>query len=147
MERILCAIDRSEPSLRAARFALDLASKCQAKLFLLNVIPTIDPAQQDLNDYLQREHEPESPAVAVEEAAHNELRLLGDRMAAQNDVAATCEIRFGEAAPEIVSSAKDHGIDLIVVGHRGHGRLAQLFLGSVARKVVETAPCPVVVVH
>ena len=147
MERILCAIDRSEPSLRAAKLAMNLAERCKAELLLLNVVPALDTTQRDLSEYLRREHEQEAPAVAVSEAAQDELRRFGDWMATQGNVATQCEIRFGEAASEIVSSAKDHAIDLIVVGHRGQNRLARLLLGSVARKVVDTAPCPVLVVH
>jgi nucleotide-binding universal stress UspA family protein len=147
MDRILCAIDRSEPSLRAAQVAAELAGKCKAELVLLSVIPVLDVAQRDINEYLRHEHEAATPAVVLEDAAYGELRRLGDRIASQSEVATTCEVRCGDAAAEIVTSAKDHGSDLVVVGHRGQNRLTQLLLGSVAKKVLETAPCPVLVVH
>lgn len=54
---------------------------------------------------------------------------------------------FGDPAREIITAARDRGADLIVVGSRGHGRLAGLLIGSVAQKVVSLAHWPVVVVR
>lgn len=47
----------------------------------------------------------------------------------------------------IVSYAKDANIDLIVIGTHGRRGMAHLFRGSVAEKVVRTAPCPVLTVR
>lgn len=51
----------------------------------------------------------------------------------------------GRAATAIVEEAVTFAADLIVVGHRGHGRLPSLLLGSVSAEVVDRAPCPVLV--
>ena len=48
-----------------------------------------------------------------------------------------------DPADEIVKYAKSDGIDLIVMGTHGRPGLAHLLMGSVAEKVVRTAPCPV----
>ncbi len=48
-------------------------------------------------------------------------------------------------ADAIVAEARRIGADLIVTGHRGHGAMATVFLGSVARDITEHAPCPVLV--
>jgi nucleotide-binding universal stress UspA family protein len=48
-----------------------------------------------------------------------------------------------DPADEIVKYAKSGGIDLIVMGTHGRPGLAHLLMGSVAEKVVRTAPCPV----
>lgn len=50
-------------------------------------------------------------------------------------------------ADAIVSYAREAQIDLIVVGTHGHGPVAHLLLGSVAERVVRTAPCPVLSVR
>jgi nucleotide-binding universal stress UspA family protein len=147
MKRILCAIDHSEPSLRGAALAMDLAARYQAELVLLTVLRLPDAAQPDLTDYLRHEHEPDPPGVVVAEAAHDELRSLGDRLTGQGAVAVTCEIRAGNIATEIISSTEQRAVDLIVIGHRGRNRLAQALIGSVARRVVDTAPCPVLIVR
>ena len=42
---------------------------------------------------------------------------------------------------------ESNGIDLIVVGTHGRGAVAHLLMGSVAERVVRTAPCPVLTVR
>ena len=145
--RILCAVDNSEPSLRAVKLAFDLAGKCGAQLTLLSVVWLPIATQQEIADYVQHEHIRDMPVAVVREAAENDLYLLRDRVAMHSGVAVSCEVRAGEAATEIVASAREHAIDLIVVGHRSHRRVAGVLLGSVARSVIELAPCPVLVVR
>jgi nucleotide-binding universal stress UspA family protein len=55
------------------------------------------------------------------------------------------ETRTGPVAETIIEIAREEGADAIVVGKRGHGRVAGLLLGSVSQKVVCEAFCPVVV--
>ncbi len=57
------------------------------------------------------------------------------------------KIRIGHPAEEIIREAEEDGYDLILVGERQHHRLMTRFLlGSTAERVVEHAPCPVVIV-
>jgi universal stress protein A len=48
---------------------------------------------------------------------------------------------------EIVKTARSKRIDMIVMGTHGRSGLAKLFLGSVAERVIATAPCPVLTVR
>ena len=50
-------------------------------------------------------------------------------------------------ATSIVEYAKTHQIDLIVLGTHGRGAVAHLLMGSIAERVVRTAPCPVLTVR
>jgi nucleotide-binding universal stress UspA family protein len=50
-------------------------------------------------------------------------------------------------AAAIVEYARQHTIDLVVVGTHGRGAMAHLLMGSVAERVVRTAPCPVLTIH
>jgi len=56
------------------------------------------------------------------------------------------ESRSGDVAQSIIETAKDKGVDAIVVGKRGAGRIAGLLLGSVSQKLVSLSPLPVTVV-
>ena len=50
-------------------------------------------------------------------------------------------------ADAIVTYAKNAAVDVIVIGTHGRGGVSRLLLGSVAERVVRTAPCPVLTVH
>jgi nucleotide-binding universal stress UspA family protein len=53
----------------------------------------------------------------------------------------------GAPSSAIVHQAAEKGADLIVMGTHGRGGVAHLLLGSVAEKVLRTAPCPVLIVR
>ncbi len=75
-----------------------------------------------------------------------DCKAAADRLR-QAGLLAEPEIREGDPAHEIVTSARRHGAGLIVVGTRGQTGLRRLILGSVARKVLLHAPCSVLVVR
>jgi len=60
---------------------------------------------------------------------------------------ATAESIIGTPAGSIVEYAGAHDIDLIVMGTHGRGGMSHLLMGSVAERVVRTAPCPVLTVR
>ena len=59
------------------------------------------------------------------------------------DVVVRPRVVEGQAGPVLVEVAE--GADLLVVGNRGHGGLAEALLGSVGQYCVRQAPCPVVI--
>jgi nucleotide-binding universal stress UspA family protein len=147
IKRILVAVDHSEPSVRAAELAADIAQCSGAELLLFTAIEYPDSPDMGLAR-IARDRYPDQPvALAVEEAVREELRLLGKRLAAATDTPVRCVVESGNPAETIVSSARRDRIDLIAMGHTGYGGLARLVLGSVAKRVIDTAPCPVVVVR
>jgi nucleotide-binding universal stress UspA family protein len=128
--RILVATDFSAPSEAALAYGRRLAESTGARLHVLHVVDNMfmRAVLGDPRDY--------------ETAA---LRQIQDRMPAQagGPAAIMAVERSDEPADEIISYARVHGIDLIVMGTHGRGRMAHLLLGSVAEKVARTAPCPV----
>jgi nucleotide-binding universal stress UspA family protein len=52
----------------------------------------------------------------------------------------------GDPATEVINYATEAGSDLIVMGTHGRTGLERLLMGSVAEKVMRTAPCSVLVV-
>jgi nucleotide-binding universal stress UspA family protein len=78
--------------------------------------------------------------------AERQLARLKDSAAALGIAAETAVIR-GRPAPSIIEHAKDGGFDLIVMGTHGRTGLSHVVIGSVAERVVRTAPCPVLTIR
>ena len=64
----------------------------------------------------------------------------------ESDVDFVTAVVLGRIAPEIVSYAGRHDIDMIVMGTRGRDSVSRAVLGSVAAAVVRRASCPVLTV-
>jgi nucleotide-binding universal stress UspA family protein len=148
MQRILVGVDGSAPSLRAVQFAADLASKYDAELILMTIVPRLSPElEPEAEQYARVENIALPEARLALTAAGNVLGHARTEAVAKGATRVSAEPCFGDPAREIITAARDRGADLIVVGSRGHGRLVGLLIGSVAQKVVSLAHCPVVVVR
>ena len=55
-------------------------------------------------------------------------------------------MREGYPATVIVEEAESQGADLVVLGTHGHTGIKHLLLGSIAERVVQHSPCPVLTV-
>lgn len=75
------------------------------------------------------------------------LRRAADRAAELGATKVTTRSTDGDPADGILDMAREAGADMIVVGHRGLGRLRSLLLGSVAHKVMQHAECTVMTVR
>lgn len=135
IQKLLIAYDGSNASLTAFEFALDLAAKYGAELHVLSVARPPEFGE-----------EVETEAVIEQSRRHHAhiLKPLKDRV---HELTAHFEVKVGHPAETIVIYAEDHGIDHIVVGHRGHGLFERWLIGSVARQVIAYAPCAVTVVR
>ena len=65
----------------------------------------------------------------------------------EHGIAADFAHKIGHPADEIAAFAQKGGFDLLVMGSRGHGLLANLVLGSVATKVLAACTVPVLLVR
>ena len=103
------------------------------------------------------------PAMVLEEgylaAVHYQEMVNEQRQVAQTrldglaararraGVRASTHVLDGHPYEQIVRAAEHARADLVVVGTHGRTRLARLLLGSVARRVIGLAPCPVMTVR
>jgi nucleotide-binding universal stress UspA family protein len=138
LKKVLVPHDFSETSEAAVRYALALAHNFGAQLHLLHV-----------SDKARFEMATEFPLGldgTLEDAVRERLlKILTPRE--QMEFKPIFEFRSGSPAAEIVKYAKDAEVDLIVMGTHGRGFVAHAVLGSVAERVVRTAPCPVLTVR
>jgi nucleotide-binding universal stress UspA family protein len=147
MKRILVAVDRSEPSMRALEMAADIAVKYGAELVLETVLQDLGPNDPGIEAYARIENIKDGESALKIESVRDSLSDICERAQAKGVRQVTVDVTVGDAAEEILANAKASEADLIVMGNRGHGRLAGLLLGSVTQKVIGLAPCAVLVVH
>lgn len=69
------------------------------------------------------------------------------QQATAKDIPTKFDYGLGEPGSLICTQAKNWGVDLVILGRRGHQGLAEVFLGSVSNYVVHHAPCSVLVVQ
>jgi nucleotide-binding universal stress UspA family protein len=141
-KRILVPLDFSEPSIRALVYAKMLGQALTASFDLLHVVPnpyTADPAglytplpQNFLDDFEREARTRLEEALTPEERKAFKTRYI---------------VNVGDPLFEIVEYARLTPVDLIVMGTHGRTGMSHLFLGSVAERVVRTAPCPVLTVR
>lgn len=139
---ILVAVDGSEGSRKAARFAHDLAAQTSAKLTMLLVLepPSVVPVHP-VSAFAFVGKQPSREEI---DAAMEFLHLVSADLP-QAKVERRVEI--GAAADTIMEQARALDADLIVVGARGLGPGRRWLLGSVSDRVVQHAGRPVTVVH
>jgi nucleotide-binding universal stress UspA family protein len=139
-EKVLVPIDGSETAEKAVAHAVGIAKCMKAQVLGLYVI--------DISVFsgIPTEAFWENIKELLDEEGGRALKVLAD-MAEKEGVPWETEIAEGVPAEDIIRIAEDKEIDLIVMGTAGRTGLDRFLLGSVAEKVIRTAPCPVMVVH
>jgi nucleotide-binding universal stress UspA family protein len=136
-DKILCANDGSAPAFNAFSLALALAGQNQSKLHMVSVKEI---------DYL-----PEFVEEVREEAGtawrrfRNVLQRARDLASASN-IELHAHVLTGHPVRDVVRLAADIKADLLVIGATGHSALYERMIGSRADRMVQLAPCPVLVV-
>ncbi len=138
LKKILVGCDFSPDSGQAINHALSLAQEFEAELHLVHVVEA--PAQPN---FLKAE--PTTPEEIQEDFRQLLSQKLKDLVPeeARHWCTPQTSILEGQPYEELAEYAESSGIDMIVMGIRGHGLVKTLFLGSTTDRVVRRAPCPV----
>ncbi len=143
IRRILYASDFSKASGKALTSAISLAKANRARLTIVHVYVPIVPVvpEQYIASTTWDRVDTESRRFAETQVAK-----LADT-AKKNGVRASAVMVIGDPARQIVRKARSTHADLIVVGTHGRRGVSKFFMGSVAERVISTAPCPVLTVR
>jgi nucleotide-binding universal stress UspA family protein len=141
-KNILFPVDLSESSSKIVPFVQTVAEKFNSKIHLLFVARVFD--------YFTGFYVPASSITAVHKEIMDgaEKRLdefVGQYFGDSPDVATA--VVAGDAADMIINYVASNQIDLFIMGTLGRKGLYKVFFGSVAERVVKTAPVPVMVVN
>jgi nucleotide-binding universal stress UspA family protein len=134
-EKILVATDGSASSRTAAARALELAETYGSQLLVISV--------QDF---------PAGIRGVAPKARSELLKICETQVAEMVKLAEARHLKSQGFVPEgvayqaITDLAREYGVNLIVMGSRGHTALPRLLMGRVTERVIGHAPCPVLVV-
>ncbi len=173
--KILVAVDGSQHTKQTLAKAIETARKDEAELIILHVNTPHFLTKEELDfaekrcgekfkhlvggDYL--------PAFQTDEKSsrkyfgdYEKARAIFQTVYGEDTVKQAVEqaekagisavrsiLEDGDVAKVVLDVAKQENVDLIVVGRRGHGRIAEFFLGSVAQKILQYADRSVLTVE
>jgi nucleotide-binding universal stress UspA family protein len=140
VQRILVPLDFSRHADFVLEWAAHLAKEHSSRLLLLHAYHLPVEFQQLEGAYL-----PQDFWASVRAEAEQNLQRYAEPLRAQG-LAVDVIVREGYPATVIEQEALDQHADLIVIGTRGLSGLKHLLLGSIAERVVQKAPCPVLTV-
>ena len=141
MRKILVAYDGSPHSKQALNWAIDLSLLSEARVVAVKVF-------EGSQFLIASDTTAHKVVETLERLRREDQELLDEAVAIgkSRGVTVTGESLHGNIAEQIISYAREHGIDLILVGTKGHGVLEELLMGSVTRNLISLAHIPVLVV-
>jgi nucleotide-binding universal stress UspA family protein len=152
IKKVLYAVDLGKNAVSALNMALHIVRMHNAKLILLFVVEPLNlSAMNSVSMYFTEEklkamHK--RTILEVKEDINKQIQDLYREQIASELPDKNFEIHVldGVPAPTIIKTAVNMNIDLIVMGSHSHSSLDNLFLGSVANKVVNRSTKPVLLV-
>lgn len=141
MKKILVPVDFSECSYHAAEVAAQIAKKADARLYILHIM---DIPVYDRNDSFQSYSNTAEGLFWMKLVKKRFKELFSQPF--MKGVNAVEVLQFDGIYDTIASQAKEHEIDLIVMGSHGDSGAHELFIGSNTEKVVRIAECPVLTI-
>ena len=143
LKKILVATDFGEASDSALNYGRDLARTYGATLHVLHVAENLVARYANVEALALL---PQLQADIDEAARKRMAELVTDEDRTMLHAKPVVLAAFG-TAEAIVEYAKAYNVDVIVMGTHGRGGFSHLLMGSVAERVVRTAPCPVLTVR
>lgn len=142
-KQVLWPTDFSELSMKGGRYARAFADAFQAELRVIHICQPLIGSSSDL---------PLTPGMMVGvtreqvlEAARARLKSVIAR-AFEDTSRVRSDVRIGVPWQEICRYAESEKSELIVIGTHGYTGLRHVLIGSIAERVVQHAPCPVLTV-
>lgn len=139
IKKILAPSDLSDMSETGVRYAFELARRLDAQVVVYYAVC--------LDEFVRYEVTHVRPLlmdVLLEQHRLQLARFLDRRFA---DILPLVEVKqvveLGNPDENIVTKAKEEGMDLIVISTHGRTGLSHMFMGSVTENVIRHAPCPV----
>jgi nucleotide-binding universal stress UspA family protein len=137
LRKLLVAHDGSAWGERALKAGLELAKRLQVDLAMICVeeLPSFPASIDEIEETV-------AEAAGVFDKAIERAKAL----ASAEGVGLKVHIATGHPLPSIVEYLKAEGFDLLFVGYMGHSSIYNRLIGGTTVRLVEHAPCKVMVV-
>lgn len=142
IKKILVPVDFSNNSTKILNSSLDVAAKFNAGLEIVYVVQSFDDYSGFFVPHMPISQFEEEMVQSAEKKMES---FLHENMDEKVEHSST--VLSGDVAEEIVAYAQKTGAGMIIMGTHGYKGLEKILFGSVAEKVVKTAPCPVLTIN
>jgi nucleotide-binding universal stress UspA family protein len=165
VKKILYATDLSESARYAFAYAVSLADLYNAAITMIHVLPEVpDILDKNIIGYISADRWEEIKSqnvdearealigkrrdhLAIRDALHQFSQNVKESHAGGGFVTDDIVVVRGNPVEQILAQAEEKNCDLIVMGTHGHGTLADVMMGSTARRVLRRSTKPVLVVR
>jgi len=137
IKHIVAPVDFSPASRHALEVAIELSCALGAKLDVVHSIEVLTYRGVEYREVMSR------TSYDQERRQAKEMLEEWACIAREAGVETSCEVLEGDSRHTLVDFAARQAVDLIVIGAKGHSRLMEILVGSVATRVLTHAPCSV----
>lgn len=144
MKNILVATDFGEAADNALTYGKELATRFDATLHVLHVAENVYITAFGAETYASF-----APDLQRDIEQNAQRRLQEAVLDSDGSGPKTVPVVMTSSSPAfaVIDYAREHDIDLIIMGTHGRGALGHILMGSVAERVVRLAPCPVLTIR
>ncbi|MFD0961775.1 universal stress protein [Paenibacillus chungangensis] len=138
-KRLMLATDGSAHAGRAAEAAIGLMKELpEAEMTIIHVSDKAPSRSELMQAGLNMK--------AILEADAHKAIAETEKLFQQARVPYELKVAFGNPADVIVEWSQNNHTDMIIIGSRGLNAVSEVIMGSVSRKVLHQANCPVLIV-
>lgn len=141
MKTILVPTDFSNRAEEALNFAIQFAEKVNGKIVLMHVLDFPSGSFNTMGEIDSLDPEIIFHGEFIK-GVHNKLEEIKSSLDTEVDT----KIKYGNPYASISKEIAEEEVDYIIMGSNGASGLKEVFIGSVAEKVIRNAECPVIVV-
>jgi len=141
-KKILFPVDFSEVSSKIVPYVITMANKLDAEVHLAFVVRKLENYRSIFVSPMSVENFENEIVLGAETKMEEFVQGFFKSI-----LKPKTKILIGDIAEEIIMYIKDEGIDLVIIGTHGRKGMDRIILGSIADRVIKSAPVPVLSVN
>ncbi len=143
IKRILVPIDGSDYSMRAAKYAIEIARLQNAEIFCIHIIQKLPYSYESIGSAIEEYIE----SIKIQARSWFDKITEMAKIEGIKSITTDIFIDVRSITDSIINYAYDKSIDIIILGTKGRTGLQRILLGSVASGILQHAHCAVLIVR